>query len=119
MVQTWLLAGVLGAGLALAAPAGAAPLDAFARCLTSRGATFYGTTWCPHCRRQNDTFGSASRYLRYVECSDPQRQDGRAPECVRRGISGFPTWTFRDGSSLRGAQSLARLADKTGCRLPE
>lgn len=114
-----LAAGVaLVAAIAVAAPAGAAALDAFARCLTSRGATFYGTSWCPHCRSQNQLFGPSSRYVRYVECNDPQRTDRRAPECTRRGIASFPTWTFRDGSQLHGRQPLERLAGKTGCRLP-
>lgn len=118
MRSRWTIGLVLGGMLAFAAPAGAAPLDAFARCLSARGATFYGTSWCPHCRRQNETFGPSSRHLRYVECGAPAPDGSPAAECVRKGITGYPTWTFRDGSSLRGAQPLAQLAAKTGCRLP-
>ena len=100
---------------ALAAPVTAAPLDAFARCLASRGAVFYGTDWCPHCRRQNELFGPSARYVRYVECNDRGRTHRR---CTRKGVKSYPTWTFRDGSVLRGRQPLEQLASKTGCRLP-
>jgi len=87
-------------------------LDGFARCLRREGARFYGTVWCPHCDAQRELFGRAVRYLPYVECSIDGTQQLRA-ECA--GISGFPTWTFRDGSEIPGRLSLEALAGKTGC----
>ena len=106
---------VMGVAFGLALPASAAPLDAFTRCLSSRGAVFYGTDWCPHCRQQSELFGRSARFVRYVECNDGSKT---TPTCRRRGIRGYPTWTFRDGSRVSGRQSLAKLASKTGCRLP-
>lgn len=90
--------------------------DAFAQCLTDRGATFYGAWWCPHCKEQKDLFGSSTRYLNYVECSAP---DGNTqyPVCSNLGIQGYPTWIFSDGS--RGDQmTLEELSQRTGCPLP-
>ena len=36
--------------LLAAADVGATTLRGFGRCLKSKGATFYGASWCPHCR---------------------------------------------------------------------
>jgi hypothetical protein len=108
---------VLGAfGMAAAAVAAAASLDGFARCLARRRATFYGTVWCPHCDAQRALFGRSFRWVRYVECSIDGTQALR-PECA--GVSGFPTWTFRDGSQVAGRMTLEGLSRKTGCSLDE
>jgi len=95
------------------APAQAAKLDGFARCLTQRGATFFGANWCPHCARQIDELGGAFRYIDYVECTVQEVR------CREAGVHSFPTWTFRDGSRLSGKLSLQHLARKTGCSLGE
>ena len=100
--------------LALGGPARAA-LDDFARCLTQAGARFYGTSWCPHCVAQRRMFGPAVRYVPYVECSVNGTSETTS-ECTQAGITGYPTWTFRDGSRETGEVSLERLAVKTGCR---
>jgi hypothetical protein len=60
-------------------------------------------------------FGPAFRYVPYVECSVNGTSE-TTRECVQAGITGYPTWTFRDGSRETGALSLERLAAKTGCR---
>jgi hypothetical protein len=101
------------AALAGAGPARAA-LDDFARCLTRAGARFYGTSWCPHCTAQRRMFGPAFRYVPYVECSVNGTAETTS-ECTQAGITGYPTWTFRDGSRETGEVSLERLAAKTGC----
>ena len=105
---------VLAGMLAGAGPARAA-LEDFARCLTQSGARFYGTSWCPHCMAQQRMFGSAFRYVPYVECSVNGTSETTS-ECTQAGITGYPTWTFRDGSRETGQLSLQRLAAKTGCR---
>jgi hypothetical protein len=100
-----------------ASTSSAVTLSGFGRCLKSKGATFYGTSWCPHCRAQRETLGDAMTYVRYVECSvDGTRET--TSECRKAKIDGYPTWTFADGSQESGAQSLAELAAKTGCTLP-
>ena len=103
-----LVAVLTGAGSARAA------LDDFARCLTQAGARFYGTSWCPHCTAQRRMFGPAFRYVPYVECSVNGTPETTS-ECTQAGITGYPTWTFRDGSRETGELSLERLAAKTGC----
>jgi thiol-disulfide isomerase/thioredoxin len=91
--------------------------DEVAICLKDQGAVFYGTFWCPFCKKQKDMFGSSARLLPYVECST---LDGRSqvPFCREKQISGYPTWDFADGSRLQGLLSFETLAEKTGCELP-
>ena len=103
------------AGLLAGAGPARAALDDFARCLTQSGARFYGTSWCPHCMAQQRMFGTAFRYVPYVECS-VNGTSQTTSECTQAGITSYPTWTFRDGSRELGEQPLARLAAKTGCR---
>ena len=93
-------------------------LDAFASCLSEKGATFYGAFWCPHCQSQKKMFGSSEKLLSYVECSAPNGQ-AQLPVCTEKKIEGYPTWEFADGSRETGELSLSRLAGKTGCELPE
>ena len=93
-------------------------LDQFAQCLTSKNAKFYGAFWCPHCQEQKQLFGTAKKYLPYVECSSA---DGKSQlqVCTDAKIEGYPTWVFSDGSKVSGAISLEELSKKTGCELPK
>lgn len=84
-------------------------LDTFASCLTEKGAIFYGTEWCPHCKNQKAMFGNSMKKVHYIDC------DKNKKKCVEAGITGYPTWKFADGSSLSGTQLLGALAEKTGC----
>ncbi len=92
-------------------------LDDFAQCLKNKGAIFYGAFWCSHCRDQKKLFGTAKRFLPYVECSTA---DGKSQkqECIDKKIIGYPTWRFADGGEESGLVELSRLAEKTGCVLP-
>jgi hypothetical protein len=92
--------------------------DSFAQCLTQKGAIFYGAFWCSHCQNQKRMFGSSVEYVPYVECSTP---DGRnmLDACKSVGIKSFPTWVFADGTRQEGEAPLSRLAEKTGCELPQ
>jgi hypothetical protein len=60
--------------------------DAFAKCLTEKGATMYGAEWCPHCKEQKAVFGNSFKYINYVECPDNTQL------CLDKGIQGYPTW---------------------------
>ncbi len=119
-----LLVAILIAGLiyarAVSAPQSSqgtnSPYDVFAQCLSDAGAKFYGTFWCPHCKNQKDLFQN-SKKLPYIECSTPNGQ-GQLKICADAGITGYPTWTFADGSQLSGEQSFEKLAEKTGCAVP-
>lgn len=92
--------------------------DAFSQCLKDKGAVFYGAFWCPHCQNQKAMFGKSAKLLPYVECSTPDGR-GQVPLCQEKEIKGYPTWEFADGSRETGEVSLAKLAEKTGCLLPQ
>jgi hypothetical protein len=84
--------------------------DALAKCLATRGAAMYGTEWCPHCQEQKREFGLSFRYVHYVNC------DLHPDVCAAHNVSGYPTWLFASGPPAEGAQPLALLAERTGCK---
>ena len=90
--------------------------DGFAMCLKDKGAVFYGAFWCPHCQSQKKMFGSSEKFLPYVECSSPDGQN-QLQTCKDKGVTGYPTWVFADGSRESGEIELKHLAEKTGCEL--
>ncbi|MFA6251331.1 MAG: hypothetical protein WC603_01760 [Candidatus Paceibacterota bacterium] len=109
---------ILVSGFGIYANAQPGKLDTFAQCLKTSGAEFYGTFWCPHCQSQKKMFGSSKQYLPYIECSTPDRRE-QLPICKDKGIEGYPTWIFSDGSRLSGELPLETLAEKTQCVLPQ
>jgi hypothetical protein len=80
---------------------------ALAKCLTDKGAVFYGTEWCSHCKNQKKLFGDAMSAVTFVDC------DQQKDKCSQ--IQWYPTWVFADGSKAVGTQSLQALAQKVGC----
>ena len=92
--------------------------DEFAQCLSDKGAKFYGAFWCPHCQNQKAMFGKAAKKLPYIECSTP---DGKTQLtiCKDAGVTGYPMWSFADGSKIEGEVKLDVLAEKTSCVLPQ
>lgn len=114
----WLALVAVAVAALAATAAEAATLAGFGRCLKSKGATFYGTSWCPHCDAQREALGDAMNSVRYVECSVDGARGESTPACRKAKIDSYPTWTFSDGSRAGGAQSLEELAAKTGCDLP-
>jgi len=94
-----------------------ADYESFAKCLTNKSVKMYGAYWCPHCQNQKKEFGNAWQYVTYVECAIPD-QPGQTPACAQAGITGYPTWTFPDSSTLEGEVSFADLSQKSGCPLP-
>ena len=92
--------------------------DQLAQCIKDKGVIFYGAFWCPHCQRTKAMFGTSARLLPYVECSTPDGKDQTAI-CKEKKITGYPTWIFPDGSQLTGEHTLAELAGKSGCALPQ
>ncbi len=101
----------VGGYVLFSAPPARGEYDAFAQCLADAGAVMYGAQWCPHCQDQKNLFGSSFKLIPYVEC--PQNPE----QCLARGIDGYPTWLFADGSRLEGERSLDALAVASGCAL--
>ena len=99
-------------------PIGPGKYDTFTQCLKDKGATFYGAFWCPHCQSQKKLFDSSVKLLPYVECSTADA-NAQTKICIDNKISTYPTWEFADQSRLTGEISLAKLAEKTACVLPE
>jgi len=101
---------------------GPAPLDAFASCLTEKGATYYGAFWCPNCQKQNAMFGKSKKLVNYVECSTPDSK-GQLQVCIDAGITNYPTWDFppiapaTTTTRVIGVQELETLSQMTGCVL--
>ncbi len=93
-------------------------LDDFAKCLKDSGAKFYGAFWCPHCQDQKEAFGSSKKYLPYIECSTTD-SNGQLKVCSDAKVEAYPTWEFKDGAREEGELSLQKLAEKTGCVIPQ
>lgn len=87
-------------------------LDSFAQCLASKNLTMYGAEWCPHCKKEKNRFGSAFKYVPYVECPD------NVQLCLAKGVNGYPTWIDAGGTLYEGEQGLEGLAKISGCELP-
>jgi len=91
--------------------------DDFAKCLTSKGAVFYGASWCPKCQEEKASFGSSMQYINYVECADATNPKVQTAVCTKAGITGYPTWIV-NGQSYPG-EAIEDLAKLTGCTLPQ
>ncbi len=92
---------------------GPSKLDGFAQCLAKQKVVMYGASWCPHCQRQKALFGSAFKYVPYVECPDNPKV------CLDKGIKGYPTWIFPNGHRFEGEQALEKLSKESSCPLPK
>ena len=115
-----IIVGLIVIGVAASFLASAAPnkLDSFAKCLKDNGAIMYGAFWCPHCQRTKAMFGSAAKYLPYVECSTPDGQ-GQTQICKDKGITSYPTWVFANSTTtLSGEHTLTELSQASKCPLP-
>lgn len=91
-------------------------MDTFAQCLTDSGAVMYGAFWCSHCSEQKLLFGESFQHIKYVECSNPDRQT-QTKACEDEGISSYPTWKFSDGSVQTGVIQFADFEQITGCKV--
>jgi thiol-disulfide isomerase/thioredoxin len=95
-------------------------VDAFAKCLTEKGAVMYGAFWCPHCSRVKKNFGESFRYINYVEC-DPKGENEQSTLCIQKGIENYATFEFNNNPETRlvGEPSFEELAAATGCPAPQ
>ena len=84
--------------------------DAFAKCLTEKGAIVYGNDACQYTNRQLNFFGNSKKYLNYVKCSENRAL------CDQKGVKTTPTWEF-NGQTYPQVQAFVKLASITGCKL--
>lgn len=94
----------------------ASSLNDFAKCLTEKGAKFYGASWCGHCANQKTLFGEAFQYVNYIECWD-DASNSLVAACEAAKIEAFPTWDFADGNRQLGELTLEDLSQLSGCEL--
>ena len=85
-------------------------LDTFAQCLTKANVKMFGTSTCSHCLAQKKLFGESFKYVNYTDCI--------VAPTMCANVASIPTWLFSDGTTLVGEQSLAKLAAKSKCVLP-
>lgn len=109
---------VLGVGFLVEKTAKPGKYDAFAQALKSEGATFYGAFWCPHCQATKALFESSKKYLPYIECSTPDSR-GQTNECKAKKIESYPSWTFKDGITLKSGdpKPLVCAPSPTGAKI--
>ena len=86
--------------------------DIFAQCLASKNLTMYGAVWCSHCNSQKALLGDSFKYVSYVECTENPNL------CIEKGIESYPTWIDERGEEYIGEQSLEKLSEISGCKLP-
>lgn len=80
-------------------------LDDFAQCLTNKGAIMFGSPTCQYTSAQHGMFGSSKKFLDSRDFTEDPN------------IRITPTWLI-NGEYYENAQSLATLADLSGCKLP-
>jgi hypothetical protein len=88
-------------------------LDAFAACLSNKGAELYGAEGCSYCEQQKQVFGDSFSKINYAECAkkgDTKQTDA----CDAKGIEAYPTWIVK-GKLYKGFRSLDELGKMTGC----
>jgi hypothetical protein len=115
IVVTVIVVGVLGYSL-IGNRQDNVDYTALANCLTASGAKMYGAYWCPHCKEQEEMFGSSWQYASYVECSLPNN-GGQTDICTAAGINGYPTWVFGDGTRVEGKLTAEQLARYSNCTI--
>lgn len=86
-------------------------LATFVQCLAEKNMTMYGAEWCSHCKREKALFGTAFKYVPYIECPENEKL------CLDKSINGYPTWIDGIGKKYEGEQGLEGLAKISGCPL--
>jgi len=87
-------------------------LETLAKCLSEKGAKFYGSSGCGWCKKQKEVFGEAAQYLPYIESVDEETRK-MTSQCQEAGIQGFPTWEFfgEKKSGFKTPEELSQLAN--------
>ncbi|HRD41381.1 MAG TPA: vitamin K epoxide reductase family protein [Prochlorococcaceae cyanobacterium AMR_MDS_5431] len=95
---------------------------ALAEYLSQSDITLYSVYWCPHCHDQKELFGrEAAGRLRIIECGI-EGENNQHSNCLKEGITGFPSWDFKNKLShaplQSGIKSLNQLAELSGYMKP-
>ena len=87
-------------------------LETLAKCLSEKGAKFYGSSGCGWCKKQKEVFGEAAQYLPYIECVDEETRK-MTSQCQEAGIQSYPTWEFfgEKKPGFKTPEELSQLAD--------
>ena len=94
-------------------------LAAFAKLLSSSGATLYGAAWDPNTTAQRQLFGDGSQFLTFVEVTNPNHTLNEVAS-ANNITTTSPTWVFPAGiSRLTGTQTLAALAAQLSIAIPQ
>lgn len=94
-----------------------ATLEELAKCLSQKGAKFYGTDWCSYCQKQKEVFGEAAQYLPYIECDSNKGTPEELALCQKDNVGGIPDWRFPNGEQRTGVVQPEELAELSGCQL--
>jgi glutaredoxin len=84
------------------------PYDSFAKCITSKNVTMYGTSWCVHCQAQKKLFENSFQYIHFVDC------DKNVQTCVDANVNGYPTWNINN-TNYPGELTFYNLSRLSGC----
>lgn len=92
--------------------------DSFAKCLTERGVTMYGSFRCGVCAKTRAMFGDSFSYIKEIECH-PQGKNPQTELCLAKGIEGTPTWIIEvngvEQKRQQGFMSIDELRQFSGC----
>lgn len=127
-VAAAIILGLLMAGATYFLQSNAGPgkiYNEFAQCLSDKGYIMYGSITCASCARQRTMFGEeAFKNIKEIEC-DPRNPNNVAELCIAKNIKGTPTWIQEDadGKELyrfdKGFQTMEKLSEVSGCKLPD
>ncbi len=109
--------------------------SSFTTCVTETGIQEYGAWWCPNCNRVKLTLGEdAWKNLDYIECDSKcvldengqfppeygciEGHESQTDRCLEVGIQKYPSWV-KDGQILYVGTDMNRIAEISGCELPE
>jgi len=84
------------------------PMDAFAKCISSKGFTMYGRETCGWCQMQMKEFGYSFKYITYIDCNT------NAQACAIVNITGTPTWIHGD-QKIESMLTIGMLEQLTNC----
>ncbi len=85
-----------------------------AKCLDEKGAQFYGGVYCADCEKQMGLFGSAVKFLNYVECETNQKGEVTDEECMN--LREIPAW-YINKTIVYGYKNFTELEEISGCAI--